>query len=163
MWIGNTVIGSPRSPAEKLNVACVGVGGKGASDMGACRGENIVAICDTDKNRLNQAGSRTAKKAEKYTDYRKMLERKDIDAVTVSTPDHNHAPAAMGAIRQGKHAFVQKPLTKTVFEARTLREAARKHKVATQMGNQGTSTSGLRKGVEVVQSGGIGNVTEIHV
>ncbi|MCH2583503.1 MAG: Gfo/Idh/MocA family oxidoreductase, partial [Planctomycetes bacterium] len=61
--------------------------------MGACRGENIVAICDTDKNRLNQAGSRTAKKAEKYTDYRKMLERKDIDAVTVSTPDHNHAPA----------------------------------------------------------------------
>ena len=163
MWIGNTVIGSPRSPAEKLNVACVGVGGKGASDMGACRGENIVAICDTDTNRLNQAGSRVAKKAEKFTDYRKMLDRKDIDAVTVSTPDHNHAPAAMKAIKLGKHAFVQKPLTKTVHEARELRKAAREYKVATQMGNQGTSTSGLRKGVEVVQSGGIGNVTEIHV
>ena len=76
MWIGSTVVGAPRSPAEKLNVACVGVGGKGSSDMGACRGENIVAICDTDKNRLNQAGSRTAKKAEKYTCVAEMRSKK---------------------------------------------------------------------------------------
>ena len=162
MWVGSTVVGSPRSPNEKLNVACVGVGGKGFSDMQACRGENIVAVCDADWNRGKQ-GFKVVPKADRYKDYRKMLERKDIDAVTVSTPDHNHAPAAMMAIKQGKHAFVQKPLTKTVFEAREIRKAAKEYKVATQMGNQGTSSSGLRQGVEVIQSGAIGPVKEIHV
>ncbi len=162
MWGGSTVIGAPRSPNEKLNIACVGVGGKGYSDMRAVSSENIVAVCDADADR-GKKGFEDNPKAGKYTDYRKMLERKDIDAVTVSTPDHNHAPASMMAIKQGKHVFCQKPLTRTVYEARMLTEAARKYKVATQMGNQGTSSSGLRQGVEIVQSGGIGKVRECHV
>ena len=162
MWIGSTVEGAPRSPNEKLNVGCIGVGGKGQSDTLACRGENIVALCDVDDNRAART-YKAVPKAEKYKDYRKLLDRKDVDAVTVSTPDHNHAPAAMMAIKQGKHAFVQKPLTKTVHEARALTEAARKYKVATQMGNQGTSSAGLRAGVEAIQAGAIGKVKEIHI
>jgi predicted dehydrogenase len=164
IWIGSAVTlpGAPGSPNEKLNIACIGCGGKGESDTLDCRGENIVALCDVDGKNAKRVFE-ILSNVPKFTDYRKMLERKDIDAVTVSTPDHHHAPAAMIAIQQGRHVFVQKPLTKTVKEARMLREGAKKHKVATQMGNQGTSSSGLRQGVEVIQSGAIGHVREIHV
>src|SRR5262245_9414258 len=151
---------------DKLNVAVIGAGGKGASDTDdvARLGENIVALCDVDKGTLAKRGE-LYPKAKQFRDYRKMLEEmeKEIDAVIVATPDHHHAVAAAMAIKMGKHAYVQKPLTHSVYEARTLRELAKKHKVATQMGNQGSAASGLRRAVEVIQAGAIGAVHQVHV
>jgi predicted dehydrogenase len=150
---------------DKVNIACIGVGGKGSSDTDhAARAGNLVAICDIDENHLN-AKSKQFPDAKRFTDFRKMLEElgKSIDAVTVSTPDHTHAPAAMMAMKLGKHVYCQKPLTHSVFEARALRDAAKKYKVATQMGNQGTAHSGLRTAVEVIQGGAIGAIKEVHV
>src|SRR5437667_4119371 len=148
---------------NRLNIAGIGAGGKGEVDVAGCDSENIIALCDVDeKNAAN-----TFKKysgAKRYRDFRVMLEKeKSIDAVTVSTPDHMHFPAAMWAMRMRKHVYCQKPLTHTVQEARLLAEAARKHKVATQMGNQGHSDSKLRRNVELVQAGVLGNVREVHV
>ncbi len=153
-----------KSPNEKLNVGIVGCGGKGYSDMRACGGENIYAIAEVDLN-TGGRGWKEQKNAKKYRDYRKMLEKeaKNLDAVTVSTPDHNHAPASVMAMKLGLHCFTQKPLTHSVHEARVMRETAKKMKVATQMGNQGTANSGLRRAAEVVQSGGLGGVREVHV
>jgi predicted dehydrogenase len=155
-----------KSANEKLNVAVIGAGGKGSSDTDevAKLGENIVALCDCDKNTLDKRGQ-AYPKAKRYRDYRKMLEEmeNEIDAVIVATPDHHHAPATAMAFKMGKHAYVQKPLTHSVYEARTLRNLARKHKVATQMGNQGSSLSGLRRAVEVIQGGAIGPVRQVHV
>ncbi|MDP7012081.1 MAG: Gfo/Idh/MocA family oxidoreductase, partial [Verrucomicrobiota bacterium] len=125
---------------ERLTMAGIGVGGKGGSDInGAGSVGEVIALCDVDFNRGGGAAQKWPK-AKKFTDYRKMLDEmgKEIDGCTISTPDHNHAPAAMRAIRQGIHVYVQKPLTHTVFEARQMRLAATKHKVCTQMGNQGT-------------------------
>jgi hypothetical protein len=151
---------------ERINIACIGVGGKGDSDSndaGKCGG-NIVAICDVDQNTLNKKGEKFPE-AKKFQDYRKLLDTmgKDIDAVTVSTPDHNHGSAAIRAMRMGKHCFCQKPLVQTVSEARMMRKLANEKKLATQMGNQGSAESGLRRAVEVVQAGIIGNPTELHV
>lgn len=148
---------------NKLNIAVIGAAGKGASDTDACAGENIVGLCDVDLNRLKPRGEKYPK-AKLFQDYRKMLEElKEIDAVIVATPDHHHAPAASMAMKMGKHAYVQKPFTHSVYEARHLRELAREKKVATQMGNQGSAESGLRRSVEVIQSGAIGAVKEVHV
>jgi predicted dehydrogenase len=150
---------------ERLRFAGIGVGGKGSSDIDhAGNLGDVVAICDADDNPLNAKGEKFPK-AKKFHDFRKMLEQmgNEIDAVTISTPDHTHAPAALQAIRMGKHVYVQKPLTHTVHEARVLGEAARKHKVATQMGNQGTAANGFRQAIEVLQSGAIGQVREVHV
>ena len=129
-----------------------------------------MAICDVDDNsRANSKDRRTGEqlfpKAKKYNDFRKMLDEmgKSIDAVTVSTPDHTHAAAAAMAMRLGKHCFTQKPLTHTLYEARRLREIAREMKVATQMGNQGTASGGLRKAAALVRAGAIGTVKEVHV
>jgi predicted dehydrogenase len=151
---------------DRVNVACIGVGGKGSSDCddSAHCGANIVALCDVDEGNLR-------KKAEKYPDakhfrdFRKMLDQygKSIDAVTVSIPDHNHGIAAATAMRMGKHVYCQKPLTQTVYEARLLRKLAKDNKVATQMGNQGSANPGLRRAVEVIQAGLIGPVRELHV
>src|SRR5262249_2166408 len=122
------------------------------------------AICDIDNRTLN-ARARSFPKAKKYNDFRKMLEElgKSIDAVTVSTPDHTHAVAAMMAIKMKKHVYCQKPLTHSVYEARQLRLEAKKNKVATQMGNQGTASDGLRRAVETIRAGAIGPVREVHV
>jgi len=128
-------------------MASVGIGGKGSSDSNdAGRSGEMVAICDTDTGRLDGAAKRF-EGAKKFTDFRVMLEEMGdkIDAVTVSTPDHTHAPAALMAMRMGKHCFCQKPLTHSIYEARLLGEVAREKGVATQMGNQGTAGSGLRK------------------
>ncbi len=155
----------PRAANEKLNIACVGVGGKGSSDTDqAGQVGNIVALCDIDDKTLDGKAQRY-KDAKKYNDFRKMLDEMGgkIDAVTVSTPDHTHAAAAMMAIKNKKHVYCQKPLTHTVFEARALREAARKYGVCTQMGNQGSAENGLREAVEVIQAGAIGPVSEAHV
>ena len=148
--------------ASQVNIACVGVGGKGESDMiETSAGQNIVAICDIDEQRLAKAAARFPK-AKQYTDWRKLLEQKDIDAVTVSTPDHTHAPVSLAAIKLGKHVYTQKPLTHTVHEARVLTEAAAKYKVVTQMGIQHHATARLKIAVAAVQSGVIGKVSEVH-
>ena len=151
---------------SKLNVAVIGAGGKGATDTDetAKLGENIYALCDVDATTLDSRGAKYPQ-AQKFRDYRDMLDKigKNIDAVIVATPDHHHAPAASLAMKMGKHAFVQKPLTHSVSEARHLRDLAKKKKVATQMGNQGSAGSGLRRAVEGIQAGIIGPVRQLHV
>ena len=151
------------SPNEKLNLAGIGIGGQGASDLRELESENIVALCDVD---LNHAG-RIFKKypsARRFTDYRKMLdEMKEIDAVVIATPDHHHAFASMAAIQRGKHVYCEKPLTHSVWEARRLAEAARAAKVATQMGNQGQASEQTRHLCECVWAGVIGPVREVHI
>jgi predicted dehydrogenase len=159
-------VGNVLGANDRINVACIGVGGKGDSDsndVGTCGG-NVVAICDVDKNTLDNKAKKYPQ-AKQYRDYRKLLEEmgKDIDAVTVSTPDHNHGVAAIRAMKMGKHCFCQKPLVQTVKEARIMRALAKEKKLATQMGNQGSSENGLRRAVEVVQSGVIGKPLELHV
>jgi predicted dehydrogenase len=162
---GGVLLGRERDANGKLNIACIGVGGKGSSDTDQAGNHgNIVALCDIDDKTLDRKADKFSK-AKKYNDYRKMFDEmgKDIDAVTVSTPDHNHAAASMLAIKLKKHVYCQKPLTHTVYEARALRDAARKYGVCTQMGNQGSAANGLRRAVELVQGDGIGKVSEAHV
>ena len=151
-----------QSPNEKLNIASIGVGGKGFSDVVTCDTENIVALCDVDWR--NAAGAfRKYSKAKQYKDFRKMLDEcKTIDAVTISTPDHMHAIAAMRCMERGKHVYVQKPLTHTVTEARILRETAHRYGLATQMGNQGAATNQHREVCEMIWAGLIGQVREVH-
>jgi predicted dehydrogenase len=162
-WIGTSALPArSQSANDKLNIGVIGAGGKGASDTDACSGENIVALCDVDEHNAAETYKKYPK-ATKYHDFRKMLEKEKLDAVVVSTPDHMHAPASIMAMRMGKHVYTQKPLTHDVWEARRMREVAKEEKVATQMGNQGTSNSGLREACEVVQAGGIGPVSEVHV
>ena len=153
------------SPNERIAMASVGIGGKGSSDSNdAGRSGDMIAICDTDEGRLAGVGKRFPK-AKMYTDFRKMLDEmgKSIDAVTVSTPDHTHAPAALMAMRMGKHCFCQKPMTRSIYEARLMGEVAREMKVATQMGNQGTAGNGLRESAALLRAGALGTVTEVHV
>lgn len=151
-----------RSALEKVNIGCVGVGGKGADDMKQTSvGHNIVAICDIDEQRLAAAGQQFPQ-AEKFTDWRKLLERKDVDAVTISTPDHTHAAVTISAMSLGKHVYTQKPLTHDVYESRKLAEAAARAGVVTQMGIQHHATSRLKVAVHTVQSGVIGKVREVY-
>jgi predicted dehydrogenase len=152
-----------KSPNEKLNIASIGAGGKASSDIDGCATENIVALCDVDEKQAERK-FKEYEKVPKYKDFRKMLDEqgKSIDAVIVCIPDFMHATAAMWCMERGKHVYVQKPLTRTVWEARQLMEAATKYKVATQMGNQGYSNEGSRQVAEMVWSGEIGNVTEVH-
>jgi predicted dehydrogenase len=150
------------SPNSKVNIACVGVGGKGWSDMlETSVGHNIVAVCDIDLQRLGKAAERFPK-AETYTDWRQLLEQKNIDAVTISTPDHMHAPVTMSAIAFGKHVYTQKPLTHSVYESRRLAEAASHHGVVTQMGIQHHATRRLKTAVHALQAGVIGKVQAVH-
>lgn len=154
-------------PSDKLNIAAVGCGGKAdvnirlAYNNGA---ENMVALCDVD-DRQSEKYRKQFPKAPYYRDYRKMLEKeaKNIDAVLVTTPDHMHFPIAMSCIELGKHVYVEKPLTKDIWEARNLTQAASKYKVVTQMGNQGSSSDGTRQTEAIVQSGVIGDVYKIEV
>ncbi len=165
-WLAaGAVAKESRSPNARIAMASIGLNGKGLSDSrDAGRAGDMVAICDVDENNLN-AASVTFPKAKKYYDFRKMLEEmeKSIDAVTVSTPDHCHAPAAALAMRMKKHAFVQKPLTHTIYEARVLGQLARENKLATQMGNHYTAYPVTRKTAAVVKAGVVGKVSEVHV
>jgi predicted dehydrogenase len=165
-WVaGGMTLADSKSPNEKVNIACIGIGGKGDSDSSQAGNHgNIVAICDIDDHFLDKKAQEFPH-AKRYNDYRKMLEDldKQVDAVTVSTPDHTHAPAALMAMKMGKHVYCQKPLTHDVWEARQMRELANDRKLATQMGNQGTAEDGVRRAVELVRAGAIGNVTEAHV
>jgi hypothetical protein len=152
-----------KSPNEKLNIASIGAGGKAASDIRGCSDENIVALCDVDDTRAANT-YKLYEKTPKYRDFRKMLDKegRGIDAVIVTVPDHMHAVAANWAMTRGKHVYVQKPLTRTVWEARMLRETANKYGVATQMGNQGYSNEGTRQVAEMIWANEIGGVTEVH-
>jgi predicted dehydrogenase len=151
------------SPNDKLNVAAIGAGGKGKSDIKACENENVVALCDPDWERAAESFEYFPN-ARKFKDYREMLEKMpEIDAVTISTPDHTHAPAAYMAMMLGKHVYVQKPLTHTIAEARLLRDVARRQGVATQMGNQGHAEDGVRNLYEMIWSNAIGQVKEVHI
>ena len=153
-----------KSPNEKLNIAAIGAGGKGYGDIRACaETENLVAMADPDDERAVRIYKRFPK-APKFKDFRRMLDQegRHIDAVTVSCPDHMHGTAAMWAMARGKHVYCQKPLTRTVWEARQLTIAAERYGVATQMGNQGYSGEGTRQCCEIIWAGDIGNVTEVH-
>jgi predicted dehydrogenase len=152
-----------KSPNEKLNIAAIGAGGKGRSDIANCaQTENLVALCDVDDYRAAPT-YKLYPDLPKYKDFRVMLDKeKSIDAVTISIADHMHGAAALWCMERQKHVYVQKPLTRTVAEARMLREAANRYKVATQMGNQGYSNEGTRQVAEIIWSGEIGDVTEVH-
>lgn len=155
-----------KAPSDKLNIAAIGAGGKGSSDISNAwnkGSENVVALCDVD---LNEAASSIKKfpKAKIYRDFREMLDQqKDIDAVTISTPDHNHGVAAMSAMQNGIHVYVQKPLTHNIYEARMLTEGARKYKMVSQMGNQGASNPEQQKMIEWFKAGLIGDVDKVHI
>ena len=151
-----------KSPNEKLNIAAIGAGGKGYSDINGCKSENIIAFADPDENRASRA-FKEYPNATRYKDFRVLLDKEStIDAVTLSTPDHMHGTAAMLAMSRGKHVYCQKPLTRTVWEASELTKAAEKYGVATQMGNQGYSNEGARQCCEILWNGDIGEVTEVH-
>jgi len=160
------VLGGPRNaaPSEKLNIAGIGVGGQGGGDIRAVSSENIVALCDVDWRHASGTFKRYPN-ARQYRDFRRMLDKEDknIDAVVVATPDHVHAVASMAAIKRGKHVYCEKPLTHSVYEARKVAEAAREHKVATQMGNQGQASEETRLMCEAIWDGAIGQVHEVHV
>jgi len=151
---------------SRITLGCIGVGGKGSSDVteNAACGLDVVALCDVDDGPLNKMSLKFPTAA-KFKDFRKMLEKmdKEIDAVTVSTPDHVHGVAGIMAMSMGKHIYCQKPLTQTVWESRMMRDLARNNKLATQMGNQGSANSGLRRAVEIIHAGVIGNPLELHV
>jgi predicted dehydrogenase len=160
------VLGGPGNtpPSEKLNIAGIGIAGRGAGVLEGVQSQNIVALCDVDWKHAADTFNRYPN-AKKYRDFRKMLEEegKNIDAVTVATPDHVHAVASMMAIKMGKHVYCEKPLTHSVYEARKVAEAAREHKVATQMGNQGQASEETRLMCEYIWDGAIGPVREVHV
>jgi predicted dehydrogenase len=166
VWaLGGVSLSESRAANDKLQIACIGVGGKGDSDTNhAGQFGDIVALCDIDDNFLDKKAGKFPN-AQKFHDFREMLTKLDkkIDAVTVSTPDHTHAPASIMAMKMGKHVYCQKPLTHSVYEARQMREIAAKMKVCTQMGNQGTAENGLREACEVIQAGAIGPIKEVHV
>ena len=151
------------SPNSKLNIAGIGFGGQGASDLEEVSSQNIVALCDVDWD----YAAKTFKQypaAKQYKDFRQMLDKENsIDAVVVATPDHNHAIVSITAIKHGKHVYCEKPLTRTVYEARAVAKAARAAKVATQMGNQGMAFEGNRLINEWLADGAIGPVREVHV
>ena len=147
---------------ERLNIGVIGVGGRGAGDLAEVAHENIVALCDVDEGRLDAAAAKHSS-AKKYVDYRKLLEQDDLDAVVVATPDHHHAPATVRALRRGLHVYCEKPLTHTVAEARLITKLTAEKKLATQMGTQNHEHPGYLRLVELLQSGAIGNVSEVHV
>ena len=151
------------APSEKLNIACVGVGGKGFDDLRNVSSENIVAMCDVDTKRAADA-FKLFTKPKKYSDYRRMLdtEEKNIDAIVVATPDHVHIPASVMAMRMGKHVYCEKPLGQNIHEIRLATKVARRYGVATQMGNGAHSGYNYRSVARMIKDGVIGDVTEAH-
>lgn len=164
-WVGTSVRRAPaesRSANQTVNIGCVGVGGKGASDLRETSvGHNIVALCDVDEQRL-AAAAKDFPKSRTYTDWRKLLEQRDLDAVTVSTPDHMHAPVTVAAMQRGKHVFTQKPLTRTVYESRRMAQIAAAEGLVTQMGIQHHASARMKRIVRAIHDGIIGKVSEVH-
>src|SRR3989440_11093256 len=165
VWLAGAQRAASRglSPNSKLNLGVIGTANRAGADLRAVGHENVVALCDVDDAFLSQAKEKFPA-AKTYADFRRMLEQKDIDAVVVGSADHTHAVATAAALRLGKHVYCEKPLTHTVYEARTIADlAARNKKLATQMGTQIHATENYRRVVELIQSGAIGDVTECHV
>jgi predicted dehydrogenase len=163
-YIRTAAAAESKSPNEKLNIACVGCGGRGASDVNGVGSQNIVALCDIDDKRA--AGIyKKFPKATKYKDFRKMIEKeaKNFEAIVVGTPDHLHAPISAMAMAMGKHAYCEKPLAHSVHESRVLAKLAEDNKLVTQMGTQIHAGENYRRVVELIQGGAIGNVTDCHV
>jgi predicted dehydrogenase len=161
LWLAGRSFGHI-SPNEKLNLGIIGTANRAASDLEFVSTENIVALCDVDANYL-AAAQQKYPKAKTYRDFRKMLERTDLDAVVVGTPDHTHAVATVAAMESGRHVYCEKPLAHTVSEARRISEVAKKHKRVTQMGTQIHATNNYHRVVQQIQSGVIGPVREVHV
>ena len=134
---GSRAVGQSKSPNEKLNIAAIGVGGRGAADVIGVADENIIALCDVDEERAASTFVRFPK-AKRFKDFRVMFDKMhaQIDAVVIGTPDHTHAPVGVTAMELGKHCYCEKPLTHSVYEARVMAETAKKHKLVTQMGTQ---------------------------
>ncbi len=150
------------SANDKLNIAMIGTANQAAYNLGNVASENIVALCDID-DRLLAAASQKFPGAKTYTDFRRALDRNDLDAVVVATPDHTHAIITATALRSGRHVYCEKPLTRTISECRAVRELAKKMKRVTQMGTQIHAGNNYRRVVELVQSGALGKVQEVHV
>lgn len=163
-YVNPVAAAESKSPNEKLNIAAIGTYNRAKADIQGCADENIVALVDIDAKFLDAAGAEYTA-ARKYRDFRVMLEKEadKIDAVIVGTPDHTHAPAAAMAMRLGKHVYCEKPLTHTVYEARTLAQLAAKNKLVTQMGTQIHAGDNYRRVVELIECGTIGQVREVHV
>ncbi len=159
----HALAGGGVSPSDKLNIACIGVGGRGGAQVDGCKGENIVAMVDVDERQAAGAFN-SFPAAKKYTDFRKMFDEMEdqIDAVCVSTPDHTHAVASMAALKRKKHLYCEKPLAHSIYEIRALMAEARKQNVVTQLGNQGHSFPDIRRFCEWIWDGAIGKVTEVH-
>ena len=156
------------SPSDQLNIGAIGIGGKGQDIMGSwAKNERVIALCDVDPDNSANGVTKSRKyypNANFYEDFREMLDKeKDLDAVTVSTPDHTHAVIASNAMKKGLHVYVQKPLTHNIQEARILTKLAKDNKVVTQMGNQGGSCSGVSKIQEWIDKKLIGKVSKINV
>src|SRR5438874_10109481 len=152
-----------RGAVDRLNIAMIGSGGRGGANLRGVASENIVALCDVKASAVERAAEGHPQ-AKKLTDYRRLYDKaNDFDAVVVSTCEHTHAFATLPALQLGKHVYCEKPLTHNIWEARVIREAAAKAKVATQMGTQVHATDNYRRVVELVQSGAIGPVREVHV
>lgn len=152
-----------KAPSDKLNIAGIGVGGKGHPNLVGMNTENIIALCDVDWKYADNCFKEFSQ-AKRYKDWRRMFDEigKDIDGIMISTPDHTHAVIAATALTMDKHVYCQKPLTHSIYESRLLTKLAKKHKVATQMGNQGNSGDGVRQLCEWIWNGEIGEVREVH-
>jgi len=163
-WIATrqTSFGRTLSPNEKLNIGVLGVSGRAGEDLHEVSGENIVALCDVDDTKL-QAAAQKYPQAKTYNDFRELMDQKDIDAIVVGTPDHTHAVSAVAAIKSGRHVYCEKPLAHTVSEARFVTQLAHKQKRVTQLGTQIHAGTNYRRVVELVQSGAIGKIGEVHV
>jgi len=167
LFLQNSSLAFGTEANDKLNIAIIGAAGQGGNNLGSVAklGQNIVAICDVDDRGAAAENYAKYPKAKIFKDYRVMLDKmhNQIDAITVGIPDHTHAPASIMAMQMGKHVYCEKPLTHTLYEARMMRETANRYGVATQMGNQGTAGDGFRTNVEIVRSGAIGDVRDVHI
>lgn len=150
------------SPSEKLNVGVIGVGGRGSDNLAALNAENIAALCDVDEQTLGPVAARHPK-AKTHRDFRKLIEQADLDAVVVATPNHTHSVAAISAMKRGLHVYCEKPLAHNLHETQNMVDVARQTKHVTQMGNQHHASSGYRRAVQILRSGALGDVREIHV
>lgn len=159
---GHHVARAAEGPNERLDIGIIGAGGRGGENLTGVAGENIVAICDVDQRMAGHAYE-AFPHAARYTDFRRMLDEQSLDAVVVSTPDHTHAACSIAAIRRGLHCYCEKPLARTVGEARLIAQTAREYHVVTQLGTQIHAGENYRRVVEIIRAGAIGPVREVHV
>jgi len=159
-WSGASGRAAP-APNDRLNIGFIGVGNRGLTNLAELHSEHVAALCDVDSRYLDEV-SRRHPGAKRYVDFRELLEQADLDAVVVSTPDHTHFPAAMLAMRRGLHVYCEKPLAHSISEVRQMAATARAQGVVTQTGNQHHATEGYRRTAEIIQSGVLGPIREVH-